>query len=308
MAALLGGWRLPRGARVGFTRSEYASTLMLLHRLAARNGWTLVDLPADDHGRLDLDALAAALASGLDLVTLPHIASHRGIVQPAAEIGRLCREAGTPLVLDVCQSLGHVDVTGIGAIAYVGTSRKWLAGPRGVGFLIVPAPTPDMDAATPTLASHEWTSTPPAPVPREGVPLGVEPKAGAGRYEGGEAAVAAWVGFGVAVMEHHALGPAAVYAHLAELGEAARHALDGRGGWRVVEPFGEPSAIVTLRPPEGADAASLAARAAEEGVVVGVVPVARAPLDLREPVLRVSPPPGTGPETLEALARLLEKG
>ncbi|MGW4411355.1 hypothetical protein ACWEJ6_45510, partial [Nonomuraea sp. NPDC004702] len=38
----------------------------------------------------------------------------------------------------------------------------------------------------------------------------------------------------------------------------------------------------------------------------GVAPVARAPLDLREPVLRVSPPPGTRQETLDALARVLD--
>lgn len=318
MAALLGGWRLPPGARVGFTRSEYGSTLMLLRRLAAERGWALVELPADGHARLDLDALSAALAGGLDLVTLPHLASHRGTVQPAAEAGRLCREAGVPLVLDVCQSLGHLDVTGVGAAAYVGTSRKWLAGPRGVGFLVVPAPTADMDAAAPTLAGHEWTTEPPEDHPREPGPLEraardagalrAEPLPGAVRYESAEAAVAARVGFGVAVLEHHALGPAAMHAHLAGLGAAARHALDGRGGWRVVEPFDEPSALVTLRPPPGADAARTGARAAEEGVPVGVVPVARAPLDLHEPVLRVSPSPDTVPETLETLARLLEKG
>ncbi|NUP03123.1 MAG: aminotransferase class V-fold PLP-dependent enzyme, partial [Nonomuraea sp.] len=280
MAALLGGWRLPPGARVGITRSEYGSTLMLLRRLAAERGWTLVDLPADDHARLDLDALAAALVTGLDLVTLPHLASHRGTVQPAAEIGRLCRDAGVPLVLDVCQSLGHVDVAGVGATAYVGTSRKWLAGPRGVGFLIVPGLTDAMDAAVPTLTGHTW----PPPPPVSGPPVsgsgaadslpgvacdeGAEPLPGVVRYESGEAAVAARVGFGVAVLEHHALSPAEVHAHLAGLGAAARHALDGRGGWRVIEPYDEPSAIVTLRPPPGVDVVRTGARAAEAGLLV----------------------------------------
>ncbi|RSN05606.1 ergothioneine biosynthesis PLP-dependent enzyme EgtE [Nonomuraea sp. WAC 01424] len=307
MAALLGGWRLRPGARVGFTRAEYGSTLMLLRRLAGERGWTLAELPADDHARLDLDALSAALRHGLDLVTLPHLPSHRGTAQPVREIGRLCREAGVPLVLDVCQSLGHVDVTGAGATAYVGTSRKWLAGPRGVGFLIVPGLTGDMDAPAPTLGGHVWLPDPPPGMP-PGLPPGpvTRPLPGAARYESSESAVAARVGLGVAVLEHHALGPAEVRAHLAGLGAAARHTLDGRGGWRVVEPYEEPSAVVTLRPPPGADAVRTAAAAAGAGLLVSVAPVARAPLDLREPVLRVSPPPGTPQETLDALARFLD--
>jgi pyridoxal 5-phosphate dependent beta-lyase len=294
MAALLGGWRLPPGSRVGFTRSEYGSTLMLLRRLAGERGWTLVELPADDDSRLDPGGLTAALATGLDLVTVSHIASHRGVVQPARTIGRLCAAAGVPLVLDVCQSLGHVDVTGVGATAYVGTSRKWLAGPRGAGFLIVPGLTPDMDAAAPGLGGHDWSDE------------GPSPRGGAARYESSEAAIAARVGLGVAVLEHHALGPAAIHDHLAELGGKTRRRLDGAGGWQVVEPLDEPCAIVTLRPPPGVDVAATRTRAAESGLLVSVVPVARAPLDLREPVLRVSPPPGTSMETVSALARVLD--
>ncbi|MFG6196061.1 ergothioneine biosynthesis PLP-dependent enzyme EgtE [Nonomuraea sp. JJY05] len=297
MAALLGGWRLPPGSRVGHARAEYGSTLMLLHRLAAQRGWQPVELPADGDARLDLDGLRALLAAGLDLVIVSHVASHRGVVQPAEEIGALCRAAGVPLVLDVCQSLGQVEVRGAGASAYVGTSRKWLAGPRGVGFLIVPGLTPAMDAAVPALGGHEWSSERDGPVPLPG----------AVRFESSEAAVAARAGLGVAVLEHHELGPFAVHAHLADLGRTARGVLDGAGGWRVVEPLDEPSALVTLRPPPGDSAQSAAVRAAEASLLVNVVPTARAPLDLREPVLRVSPPPGTPLETLHALARVLAR-
>ncbi|GAA3219351.1 ergothioneine biosynthesis PLP-dependent enzyme EgtE [Nonomuraea helvata] len=291
MAALLGGWRLEPGSRVGYPRTEYGSTLMLLHRLAAQRGWKPVELPVDDDGRLDPSELGA----GLDLVIVSHVASHRGVVQPVGEIGARCRAAGVLLVLDVCQSLGHVDVRGAGATAYVGTSRKWLAGPRGVGFLIVPGLTPAMDAATPSLRGHLWTSQAGDPVP------------GAVRYESAESAVAARAGLGVAVLEHHALGPPAVHAHLADLGRTARGVLDGAGGWRVAEPLDEPSALVTLRPPPGDTAEAAAVRAAESALLVSVVPTARAPLDLREPVLRVSPPPGTPLETLHALARVLAR-
>ncbi|WP_431913977.1 ergothioneine biosynthesis PLP-dependent enzyme EgtE [Nonomuraea jabiensis] len=314
MAALLGGWQLPPGSRIGHARTEYGGTLMLLHRLAAERGWQPVELPVDGDARLDLDALRALLVAGLDLVIISHVASHHGVVQPAEEIGGLCRAAGVPFVLDVCQSLGHVEVRGAGATAYVGTSRKWLAGPRGVGFLIVPGLTPAMDAAIPTLGGHRWSSDGHGPVPLPGVARskssecdGPVPLPGVVRYESSEAAVAARVGLGAAVLELHELGLFAVHAHLADLGRTARGVLDGAGGWRVAEPLDEPSALVTLRPPPGDSAQSAAARAAEASLLVNVVPTARAPLDLREPVLRVSPPPGTPVETLHALARVLAR-
>ncbi|MEV5502438.1 ergothioneine biosynthesis PLP-dependent enzyme EgtE [Nonomuraea fuscirosea] len=343
MAALLGGWRLGPGSRVGCTRAEYGSTFMLLRRLAMRRGWRLIELPLDGAGRLDPDGLRARLRSGLDLVVLSHVGSHHGVVQPAVEAGALCRAAGVPFVLDVCQSLGHVEVRGAGASAYVGTSRKWLAGPRGVGFLIVPGLTDTMDTPAPTLAGHIWNdpsgpwgepagswgepgrsgSDPSESWAESGKswnspmePWGESPESwdgpavgeasrpvpGAARFETSEAAVAARAGLGVAVREHHELGPPAVHAHLAELGRTARGLLDGAGGWRVAEPLDEPSALVTLSPPPDDTAARAAARATEASLLVGVVPVARAPLHLREPVLRVSPPPGTPVETFEALA------
>ncbi|MEV5894260.1 ergothioneine biosynthesis PLP-dependent enzyme EgtE [Nonomuraea fuscirosea] len=304
MAALLGGWRLGPGSRVGCTRAEYGSTFMLLRRLAARRGWRLTELPVDCDGRLDPHGLHARLRSGLDLVVLSHVGSHHGVVQPAPEAGALCRAAGVPFVLDVCQSLGHVEVRGTGASAYVGTSRKWLAGPRGAGFLIVPGLTDAMDAPAPTLAGHVWNDLGES----WGEPAAGEasrPVPGAARYETSETAVAVRAGLRVAVREHHELGPPAVHAHLAELGRTARGLLDGAGGWRVAEPLDEPSALVTLKPPPDDPAARAAARAAEASLLVGVVPVARAPLHLREPVLRVSPPPGTPVETFEALARVL---
>ncbi|WP_043618905.1 aminotransferase class V-fold PLP-dependent enzyme [Nonomuraea candida] len=339
MAALLGGWRLGPGARVGCARTEYGGTLMLLRRLAGRRGWRLVELPVDGAARIDPDGVRARLAAGLDLVVVSHVGSHHGVVQPAREIGALCRAAGVPFVLDVCQSLGHVEVRGTGASAYVGTSRKWLAGPRGVGLLIVPAltagigapapamdapplgtdgtdapapgtdaPAPGtdapafaMDAPAPTLSGHLWRG-PDDDLAAAGEPV---PVPGAARYEGSEGAIAARLGLGVAAREHLDLGPPAVHAHLAGLGRAARELLDGAGGWRVAEPLGEPSALVTLKPPPGDTAERAAARAREASLLVGVVPVARAPLHLREPVLRVSPPPGTPPETLHALARVL---
>jgi pyridoxal 5-phosphate dependent beta-lyase len=301
MATVLGGWRLAAGAKVGVVQSEYGSNRMLIQRLAQQGGWSMVELPVGAHSRLELDGLAAALSRGLDLVVFPHVASHRGVVQPAQQAGRLCRDAGVPLVLDVCQSLGQVDVTDIGAAAYIGTSRKWLAGPRGSGFVIVPGLTGGAgpDAHAPTFQTHGWDR------------VGGLPAHGARRYEQDEAAVACRVGLAVAAQEHQGLGPGRIFARLAGIGQRSRRLLNGAGGWHATEPVDEPTAIVTLRPPTGTDAASAVERAATAiraaGVQVGAFSPARAPDDMPAPLLRVSPSVGAHRHAVLTVARVLDE-
>ena len=51
-------------------------------------------------------------------------------------IAQLCRELGLPLVVDAAQALGQVDCAVDADVTY-SSSRKWIAGPRGVGLLAV---------------------------------------------------------------------------------------------------------------------------------------------------------------------------
>jgi hercynylcysteine S-oxide lyase len=281
LAALLAGWRLTAGSRVACLPGEYAPNVAQLRAA----GLTPEPLPVDDLGRADLDGLARLLATAPPrVVHLTHIGSHRGIVQPAREAAALCREAGVPLVLDAAQSLGHVD-TDLGADVVYSTSRKWLAGPRGVGVLCVrPAVTAQL---TPVLAE-------PADVP----PLRA--------FESGEAHVAGRVGLVLAVGEHLAAGPERVRVRLAALGRASREVLEGVAGWRVVEPLEEPTATTTLRPPDGADVVTTRARLlTEHGIVTTAIGPERAPGEMTGPVLRISPHLDATADDLEALAAAL---
>ncbi len=149
-------------------------------------------------------------------------------------MAQLCRDLGLPLVVDAAQALGQVDCS-VGVDAAYASSRKWLAGPRGVGVL----------AVRPTLMQRLWPRLPP---PEWAASLSI-----AQRLELGEANVAARVGFSVAVGEHVASDPAAVRARLAEVGRISRTVLADLHGWRVVEAVDEPSAITTLAPLDGAD-------------------------------------------------------
>jgi pyridoxal 5-phosphate dependent beta-lyase len=89
---------------------------------------------------------------------------------------------------------------------------------------------------------------------------------------------------------------------LSALGRATRELLDGVAGWRVIEPVDEPTATTTLRPPEGTDVAATRARLLADGIVTTAVPVGRAPGEMTEPVLRISPHLDGRLDDLRALA------
>jgi pyridoxal 5-phosphate dependent beta-lyase len=262
-AMLMAAWPLGRGSRVGTVASDYAGNALALQALAQERGWRLVPLPVDDHGRI------TGLPPALDLVTFPHIASQRGIVQPVSEIAG----SGVPLVLDVAQSLGQVEVP-VGCAAYVGTSRKWLCGPRGVGFLAVDPLVEPYLATPPHLTAYTDVR----------------------RLDTSEAHVAGRAGLAQAVAEHTPdLLPTVL-----DRARYARRALL-RTPWIVREPEAEPSGITTL---VGGDPFAARAALLAQGILVTAVPVTRS-ADLTEPVLRVSTAPWVTEPDLDRLADAL---
>jgi pyridoxal 5-phosphate dependent beta-lyase len=280
---LLSSW--PPGRRMlACLPGEYGPNLALM----AAHGFARRTLPTDDEGRVALDEAAISLAADRpDLVHLTAVASHRGVVQPLQQIARLCGELGLPLVVDAAQALGQVDCA-VGVDAAYASSRKWMAGPRGVGVLAV-RPTL-LQRLRPRLPPPEWAAS-----------LSV-----AQRLELGEANVAARVGFSVAIGEHIASGPVAVRARLAEVGRISRTVLADVPGWRVVEAVGEPSAITTLVPVDGADPQKVRAwLIAERRIVTTSAGIERAPRELTMPVLRISPHVDTTTDDLTTFAMAL---
>lgn len=265
---LLSRW--PAGRRtLACLPGEYGPNLAVM----AAHGFTRRLLPVDETGRLLLDAAAAALAADPpDLVHLTPVGSHRGLVQPLAPMARVCAEAGVPLVVDGAQALGQIDCA-VGADVVYSSSRKWLAGPRGVGALAVRAPLAGLLQSGP---------------------------------ESGDVNLAAQLGFSVALGEHLAAGPAPIRARLAEVGALSRQLLAGLPGWRVVEPVDEPSAITTLAPTADADPAAVrTALIAEHRIVTTAAGVERAPLELTAPVLRISPHVDATADDLAVFAQAL---
>ena len=282
LGLLLESW--PGGRTLACLPGEYGPNLAVM----AAHGFARRPLPTDDQGRVAVDEAAAGLAADPpDLVHLTAVASHRGVVQPLHQMVRLCRELGLPLVVDAAQALGQVDCAAGADVTYA-SSRKWIAGPRGVGVLAL---CPSLiQRLRPRLPPPEWVSS-----------LTV-----AQRLELGEANVAARVGFSVALGEHMAAGPAVVRAGLAELGRISRTILADVRGWRVVESVDEQSAITTLAPADGADPEKIREwLIAERRVLTTSAGVERAPLELTAPVLRISPHLDTSVDDLTTFADAL---
>ena len=286
---LLAIWPLREGDAVAVVPCEWGPNL---DAFAAR-GLRITEVAAHGDGAVDLGALERMLAGDTlgdppAAVHLVQVTSHRGLVQPVAEAAALCRAAGVPLWVDAAQALGHVD-TACGADAIYATSRKWLTGPRGVGVLAVAGPW--WDRLRITAPELEKNIRPP-----DSSPLWL--------LDATEANVAAWVGLCTAVAEYLAAGPSRVWARLAEVGRQTREALAGLPGWAVADPVAAPSAIVALRATNGQDIGKT-----RSGLLPGIVTTAastlRAPRDMTEPLLRVSPHVDCTAEDLERLRQAL---
>lgn len=279
---LLGSW--PGERTLACLPGEFGPNLAVM----AANGFQVRALPIDGDGRVDVDAAARLLtADPPALVHFTGLASHRGVAQPLAAMVAVCRAAGIPVVVDGAQAFGQLDCN-VGADAMYSSSRKWLAGPRGVGFL----------AVRPELAARLRRRMPPADWD---VPVTVLES-----FEHGEHNAATRIGYALALGEHLAVGPELVRSRLAEVGRTTRQVLAGLPGWRVVESVDEPTAITTLEPTDGADPVAVRARLiAEHGIVTTACELARAPFEMTRPVLRISPHVDTTARDLEQFSAAL---
>ena len=137
-AATFGRLTIRPGQRVIITPYEYAGNLMSLTLLRERYDFELVAMPVDGSGDLDLEWLRRSLDGDVALVSVPHVPSGCGIVNPVEEIGQLLAGSDTLYVVDGCQSVGQVavDVARIGCDLFTGAGRKFLCGPRGTAFAV----------------------------------------------------------------------------------------------------------------------------------------------------------------------------
>lgn len=126
------------GAHLAISALEHPSILGAARAWAAAAGAELTVVAPDGDGVVPVEAFAAALRPGTRLAALMLANNEVGTVQPVAELGRLCRERGVPVLVDAVQALGKipVDAEALGA-DYLTVAAHKLHGPLGAAAIRV---------------------------------------------------------------------------------------------------------------------------------------------------------------------------
>jgi selenocysteine lyase/cysteine desulfurase len=129
-----------RGDVILTSRCDYTSNQIHYLSLARRLGVRVVraaDLP---EGGVDPDSVRA-LAQGERprVVAISWVPTNSGLVQDVASVGQVCEDLGLWYLVDACQAAGQIpiDVSSLRCDYLSATARKFLRGPRGIGFLYV---------------------------------------------------------------------------------------------------------------------------------------------------------------------------
>jgi selenocysteine lyase/cysteine desulfurase len=230
------------GDMIVTSRADYPSNQLMYLSLARRLGVRVLrahDLPA---GGVDPESVRELLRRDrCRLVSISWVPTNSGLIQDVEAVGRVCEEAGVPFLVDACQAVGQlpVDVLRLRCDYLAATARKFLRGPRGIGFLYVSDRVLERDDAPLyiDMRGADW-------IEADQYRLAD----GARRFENWEFAYALVLGMGEAARYALRVGPIA-FTRAHALAEYARKLLTEQVGARILDRGHNRCAIVSAMIP-----------------------------------------------------------
>jgi selenocysteine lyase/cysteine desulfurase len=238
-ALALSAFDFAAGDVVLTTRNDYISNQLAFLSLEQRLGVEFVRAEDLTEGGVDPDSVRKLIAERRPkLVSVTWIPTNSGLVQPVQAIGEICAEAEVPYLVDACQAVGQmpIDVESLHCDFLSATARKFLRGPRGIGFLYVSdrVLATDMHPLYVDMRGANWTEA-----------NEFELFDGARRFENWEFPYALVLGFGEAARYALAVGLENAQVRAWELARYCREKLD-RADLRVLDRGETQCAIVTV--------------------------------------------------------------
>ena len=220
--------------------NDYASNQIMYLSLVERLGVRLFRVEDGPDGSVDLHSLENLLRRlNPKLVAISHIPTSSGMVQPVKDIGELCKQYGSIYLVDACQSVGQmpIDVKEIQCDFLSSTGRKFLRGPRGIGFLFVSDRALDLGLKPlfPDLRGADWIM--------ENL---YQPAPDASRFENWEFPFSLVLGLGTAASYAQKLGLEEIRQRAWGLAAKTRELLSELKGICLLDRGGQQSAIVTV--------------------------------------------------------------
>ena len=238
---------------------DYVSYQISFLALAKRRGVVVRHAPDLPEGGIDPNAVREMLRrERVRLVHVSWVPTNSGIVQDVAGIGAVCEEAGVPFLLDACQAVGQIpiDVDTLRCDYLSVTARKFLRGPRGIGFMYASdrALSRGDHPLFVDMRGAKWVD-----VDR------YELVDSAQRFEDWEFPHALVLGLGAAARYARGVGVERVGGRAARLAATLRQELGAIDGVRVLDRGREQCAIVTVEV-KGRDATEIVAELRRRGI------------------------------------------
>lgn len=264
--------------------NEYCSNFIAYLQVGQNKGVEIRVARQAVDGGIDLSHLASLVDDRTRLISISHMPSSSGEINQVKQVGDIARDKAVLYQLDACQSVGHVPVNiqEIGCDIMTGTARKFLRGPRGIGFLYVNENARTrMEPVVLTNQSAVWSS-------RDAYTLRNDARV----FEAWERSVVNQIGFGAAIDYLLELGVERATGQIAKNAAYLRAGLSGLHDASLECPSHATSAIITFNV-DGQTPQDVKTRLEHQNIAVQIASVVHTRLDLEnrniDSAVRVSP-------------------